>query len=151
MSAMLEIKNLSKTFNKGTINEKIALDHINLTLNEGDFVTVIGGNGAGKSTMLNAVAGVWPADEGAIIVDGNNITNVKAGEDDCSQSLFKSYLLIHVIFEILRHFVLLKKDWFRVQWQYCWGPWVDQAFVRPPHVQSVSEFLDYRVLHVAQI
>ena len=76
MSAMLEIKNLSKTFNKGTINEKIALDHINLTLNEGDFVTVIGGNGAGKSTMLNAVAGVWPVDEGAIIVDGNNITGL---------------------------------------------------------------------------
>ena len=76
MSAMLEIKNLSKTFNKGTINEKIALDHISLTLNEGDFVTVIGGNGAGKSTMLNAVAGVWPVDEGAIIVDGNNITGL---------------------------------------------------------------------------
>ena len=76
MSATLEIKNLSKTFNKGTINEKIALDHINLTLNEGDFVTVIGGNGAGKSTMLNAVAGVWPVDEGAIIVDGNNITGL---------------------------------------------------------------------------
>lgn len=51
MTAMLEIKNLSKTFNAGTINEKVALDHIHLTLNEGDFVTVIGGNGAGKSTM----------------------------------------------------------------------------------------------------
>lgn len=52
---MLEISNLSKTFNKNTINEKIALDHINLTLKEGDFVTVIGGNGAGKSTLLNAI------------------------------------------------------------------------------------------------
>ena len=74
MTAMLEIKNLSKTFNAGTINEKVALDHIHLTLNEGDFVTVIGGNGAGKSTMLNAVAGVWPIDEGAIILDGQSIT-----------------------------------------------------------------------------
>ena len=76
MSKMLEIKNLSKTFNKGTINEKLALDHIDLTLEDGDFVTVIGGNGAGKSTMLNAVAGVWPIDEGAIIVDGQNITGL---------------------------------------------------------------------------
>ena len=62
---MLEISNLSKTFNKNTINEKIALDHINLTLKEGDFVTVIGGNGAGKSTLLNA-----------ILLDGINITNM---------------------------------------------------------------------------
>ncbi len=76
MTAMLEIKNLSKTFNKGTINEKLALDHINLTLEDGDFVTVIGGNGAGKSTMLNAVAGVWPIDEGAILVDNQNITGL---------------------------------------------------------------------------
>ncbi len=76
MSKMLEIKNLSKTFNKGTINEKLALDHIDLSLEDGDFVTVIGGNGAGKSTMLNAVAGVWPIDEGAIIVDGQNITGL---------------------------------------------------------------------------
>ena len=58
---MLEIQNVSKTFNAGTVNEKTALNGLNLKLNEGDFVTVIGGNGAGKSTMLNAVAGVWPA------------------------------------------------------------------------------------------
>ena len=56
---MLEIQNVSKTFNAGTVNEKTALNGLNLKLNEGDFVTVIGGNGAGKSTMLNAVAGVW--------------------------------------------------------------------------------------------
>ena len=59
---MLEIQNVSKTFNAGTVNEKTALNGLNLKLNEGDFVTVIGGNGAGKSTMLNAVAGVWPVD-----------------------------------------------------------------------------------------
>ena len=60
---MLEIKNITKTFNKGTVNEKKALRGVNLTLNDGDFVTVIGGNGAGKSTLLNAIAGVWPVDE----------------------------------------------------------------------------------------
>ena len=59
---MLEITNLEKTFNKGTINEKKALNGLNLTLNDGDFVTVIGGNGAGKSTMLNMIAGVFPMD-----------------------------------------------------------------------------------------
>ena len=64
---MLEIQNVSKTFNAGTVNEKTALNGLNLNLNEGDFVTVIGGNGAGKSTMLNAVAGVWPVDCGKII------------------------------------------------------------------------------------
>lgn len=61
---MLEIKNIYKTFNPGTQNEKRALCGLNLTLVDGDFVTVIGGNGAGKSTMLNAIAGVWPVDEG---------------------------------------------------------------------------------------
>ncbi len=61
---MLEIKNIYKTFNAGTVNEKVALQGVNLTLDDGDFVTVIGGNGAGKSTMLNAVAGVWPVDAG---------------------------------------------------------------------------------------
>lgn len=76
MTTMLQLKNICKTFNKNTINEKVALDHINLTLEDGDFVTVIGGNGAGKSTMLNAVAGVWPIDEGAIIVDNQNITGL---------------------------------------------------------------------------
>ena len=75
---MLEIQNVSKTFNAGTVNEKTALNGLNLKLNEGDFVTVIGGNGAGKSTMLNAVAGVWPVDSGKIIIDGIDVT--KLGE-----------------------------------------------------------------------
>ena len=75
---MLEIQNVSKTFNAGTVNEKTALNGLNLKLNEGDFVTVIGCNGAGKSTMLNAVAGVWPVDEGKILIDGVDVT--KLGE-----------------------------------------------------------------------
>ena len=73
---MLELKNIYKTFNPGTINEKVALNGLNLTLNEGDFVTVIGGNGAGKSTMLNAVAGTWMVDEGQIIIDGVDVTKL---------------------------------------------------------------------------
>lgn len=76
MAYMLEIKNLHKTFNKGTINEKVALNGVNLQLNPGDFVTIIGGNGAGKSTTLNAIAGVWPVDQGNIIVDGVDITDL---------------------------------------------------------------------------
>ena len=71
---MLDLINVRKTFNKGTINQRVALDGINLHLEDGDFVTVIGGNGAGKSTMLNAVAGVWPVDDGRIILDGEDIT-----------------------------------------------------------------------------
>ena len=70
---MLELKDICKTFNPNTINAKVALNHLNLTLNDGDFVTVIGGNGAGKSTMLNAVAGVWPVDMGKIIIDGKDV------------------------------------------------------------------------------
>lgn len=73
---MLEIKNVYKTFNPGTVNQKVALNDLNLTLEDGDFVTVIGGNGAGKSTMLNAVAGVWPVDMGKIIIDGKDITRL---------------------------------------------------------------------------
>ena len=73
---MLEIKNIYKTFNAGTVNEKCALKGVNLTLEDGDFVTVIGGNGAGKSTLLNAIAGVWPVDEGEIIIDGKNVTKL---------------------------------------------------------------------------
>lgn len=73
---MLEIKNVYKTFNAGTVNEKVALKGLNLTLEDGDFVTVIGGNGAGKSTMLNAVAGVWPVDMGKIIIDGKDVTRL---------------------------------------------------------------------------
>ncbi|MCD8082752.1 MAG: ABC transporter ATP-binding protein [Clostridiales bacterium] len=71
---MLEIKNIYKTFNIGTVNEKRALQNLSLTLYDGDFVTVIGGNGAGKSTLLNAIAGVWPIDEGHIVIDGQDIT-----------------------------------------------------------------------------
>ena len=71
---MLTLDHISKTFNPGTINEKRALDGLSLHLKPGDFVTVIGGNGAGKSTMLNAVAGVWPVDSGRIILDGVDVT-----------------------------------------------------------------------------
>ena len=71
---MLEIKNIFKTFNAGTVNEKVALRGVSLTLNDGDFVTVIGGNGAGKSTLLNSVAGVFPVDEGSIVIDGVDLT-----------------------------------------------------------------------------
>ena len=71
---MLDIINVHKTFNPGTINEKVALAGVALHLNPGDFCTIIGGNGAGKSTTLNAVAGVWPVDEGSIIIDGENVT-----------------------------------------------------------------------------
>ena len=73
---MLQFKHVSKTFNKGTVNEKQALRDLNLTLKEGDFVTIIGGNGAGKSTMLNAIAGVWPVDEGQIIIDDKDVTKL---------------------------------------------------------------------------
>ena len=73
---MLEIKNICKTFHPGTINEKKALNGVNLTLEDGDFVTVIGGNGAGKSTLLNMVAGVYTADEGQILLDGIDVTNL---------------------------------------------------------------------------
>ncbi len=73
---MLEIRNVYKTFNAGTINEKKALQNLNLTLQDGDFCTVIGGNGAGKSTMLNAVSGVWPVDSGSILIDGEDISGL---------------------------------------------------------------------------
>ena len=76
MGYMLEIQNIHKTFNPGTINEKVALNGVNLNLNPGDFVTIIGGNGAGKSTTLNAIAGVWPVDEGKISIDGVDITKL---------------------------------------------------------------------------
>ena len=76
MGYMLEIKDIYKTFNAGTINEKRALNGVNLNLNPGDFVTIIGGNGAGKSTTLNAIAGVWGIDKGNIIIDGTDITKL---------------------------------------------------------------------------
>ncbi len=73
---MLEIKNITKTFNIGTVNEKVALNDLSLTINDGDFVTVIGGNGAGKSTLLNAIAGVWKPDCGNIVIDDVDVTNM---------------------------------------------------------------------------
>lgn len=73
---MLKIKNLHKTFNPGTVNAKKALDGLNFHLKEGDFVTVIGGNGAGKSTMLNAICGVWKPDYGTVEIDGVDVTNM---------------------------------------------------------------------------
>ena len=73
---MLIIENVRKVFNEGTVNEKVALNGLNLHLNEGDFVTVIGGNGAGKSTMLNMIAGVYPVDCGSIVIDGVNVTKL---------------------------------------------------------------------------
>jgi putative ABC transport system ATP-binding protein len=71
---MLEIQNISKVFNPGTVNEKVALDGLSLTVNDGDFITVVGSNGAGKSTLFNAISGVFLADSGRILLDGKNIT-----------------------------------------------------------------------------
>ncbi len=73
---MLEIRNITKVFNKGSVDEKIALNGLSLTLNDGDFVTVIGGNGAGKSTMLNAICGTWLPDSGSVILDGIDVTGL---------------------------------------------------------------------------
>ncbi len=73
---MLKITNLHKTFNPGTVNAKKALNGLNLTIEDGDFVTVIGGNGAGKSTLLNAISGVWKPDHGTIEIDGVDVTNM---------------------------------------------------------------------------
>ena len=73
---MLDVKNICKTFNPGTVNEKTALAGVSLHLDDGDFVTVIGGNGAGKSTLLNAVAGVWPVDSGSISIGGTDVTHL---------------------------------------------------------------------------
>ena len=73
---MLNVEHISKTFNRGTINEKRALNDLSLSLADGDFVTVIGGNGAGKSTLLNAVAGVWPVDNGKIEISGEDVTGM---------------------------------------------------------------------------
>ena len=73
---MLKVENIHKTFNVGTVNEKHALNGVSLTLNDGDFVTVIGSNGAGKSTLLNAIAGIWSIDEGKIFIDDIDLTNM---------------------------------------------------------------------------
>ncbi|MBQ6601929.1 MAG: ATP-binding cassette domain-containing protein [Eubacterium sp.] len=73
---MLEVKNVYKTFNPGTVNARTALNNMSITLKDGDFVTVIGGNGAGKSTLLNAVAGTYPVDSGTITLNGRDITHL---------------------------------------------------------------------------
>ncbi|MDD6239513.1 MAG: ABC transporter ATP-binding protein [Oscillospiraceae bacterium] len=73
---MLKIDHIVKVFNAGTVNEKTALNGLTLHLDEGDFCTVIGGNGAGKSTMLNAVAGVFQVDQGSIVIDGIDVTKL---------------------------------------------------------------------------
>ena len=73
---MLKLENIRKVFHPGTVNQKIALDGLSLTLNDGDFVTVIGGNGAGKSTLLNTIAGTFPVDQGSISIDGEDITHL---------------------------------------------------------------------------
>ena len=77
---MLKIVNITKIFNPGTVNERMALENVSLTLNTGDFVTVIGGNGAGKSTLLNCVAGVYPPDSGSIFIDDINVTRLPEHE-----------------------------------------------------------------------
>lgn len=71
---MLDIKNISKTFNPGTVNEKRALSNLSLSVDNGDFISIIGANGAGKSTLFNAIAGNFLTDEGTIILDGEDIT-----------------------------------------------------------------------------
>jgi len=73
---MLSVKRITKIFNTGTINEKVALHDVSLKLDEGDFVTLIGSNGSGKSTLLNCIAGVYPADRGSIVIEGKDITNL---------------------------------------------------------------------------
>ena len=77
---MLKLSHVKKTFNKGTVTEKRALTGVDLTLNDGDFVTVIGGNGAGKSTLLNMIAGVYPLDSGVIELDGNDISRLSESQ-----------------------------------------------------------------------
>lgn len=83
MNNMLEINGLQKTFNKGTINQKLAIENLSLAFKEGDFVTVIGGNGAGKSTLLNLIAGVYPADAGQVILDGKDISKMPEHKRAC--------------------------------------------------------------------
>ena len=98
---MLKIENIRKVFNPGTINEKVALDGVDLTLEEGEFVTVIGGNGAGKSTTLNAVAGVWPVDSGKIYIGGEDVT--KLSEHRRAQYLVSIVLIAVVLVMFMRN------------------------------------------------
>lgn len=73
---ILDLKDICKTFNRGSVNEKVALKNLSLTVNEGDFITVIGGNGAGKSTLMNAICGTFPVDSGRIILGGADVTRL---------------------------------------------------------------------------
>ena len=82
-SEMLELTNISKTFNPGTVNEKTAISHLNFKLEDGDFVTIVGSNGAGKSTLFNAIAGSFYVDEGSIYLDGKKFTG-NIGDIDAS-------------------------------------------------------------------
>ena len=74
---MIKVKNLTKIFNKGSVNENLALDRVTIDVKKGDFITVIGSNGAGKSTLLNLIAGVYPPDTGKVVIDGSNVTPLK--------------------------------------------------------------------------
>jgi len=74
---MLDLNNITKIFNKGTVNEKVALNNFSLHLNSGDFLTVVGGNGSGKSTMLNIIAGLLNVDNGNIVIDGHDVTRLQ--------------------------------------------------------------------------
>ena len=94
MGYMLEIKNVHKVFNKGTITEKVALNGVNLQLNPGDFVTSIGGNGAGKSTPRNAISGVWPIDEGSIVIDGVDISGGQWQRVAIARAFYRDHKLI---------------------------------------------------------
>ena len=100
MGYMLEIQNIHKTFNPGTINEKVALNGVNLNLNPGDFVTIIGGNGAGKSTMLNAVAGTWLVDEGQILIDNIDVTKLSVYTRDIGLAGIEVYDLLRDEYDI---------------------------------------------------
>ena len=73
---MLDVLNVKKVFNAGTVNEKLVLDNLSIHFDEGDFVTIIGSNGAGKSTLLNCVAGVYPLDGGDIKIDGQSVARL---------------------------------------------------------------------------
>ena len=129
---MLEIKNVHKTFNPNTINEKKALRGIDLVLNEGDFVTVIGGNGAGKSTMLNMIAGVYPVDCGTITVDGIDVT--KLPEHKRAKYIGRVFQDpmngTAADMQILENLALAKRrgNHRRTSWKQLWWMWICRLF-----------------------
>ena len=100
---MLELKNIFKTFNAGTVNERVALQGVDLHLKEGEFVTVIGGNGAGKSTMLNCVAGVHSVETGKIIIDGVDVTHLpEYRRAKYIGRVFQDPMMGHLCFYVMR-------------------------------------------------